>query len=106
MMRYHFKNEQTGEIHPRVIAVATANDREVIERNTPGGFAAVAGDPPKLPLTEAQLKARARISALAAIRELEQSSLRAVRELALGAAGALERLQALDAAIVELRKNL
>jgi len=53
-----------------------------------------------------QAKARARQTALAQIAVLEASGVRAARELALNQAGALDRLQAIDAAIAKLRADL
>ena len=51
-------------------------------------------------------KREARRSALASIAALEASGVRAVRELALGQAGALDRLKALDIEIAALRLQI
>jgi hypothetical protein len=74
---------------------------------TPGADYAWNADTKRWQLSTAvQAKQAASTTALAQIAALEAKGVRAMRELALGTAGAADRLAAIDAQIVVLRANL
>jgi hypothetical protein len=125
MKQFHFYDASTGLLHSSSIVINAASDNEASARkNCPAGHNIIEGvfDPlsqridvatgevidyqPPQPSPDIAARLAARAAALATIDQLEGKGIRSMRELALGAPGAQERLAAIDAQIAALRASL
>jgi hypothetical protein len=119
MRTVSFYHKESGILHGLQL---TASDDDVVDKNTPSGHVAIDGhhDQRKLKVdiatgklvphtapADPEMQDRERRAwARARIRSLEEQSLRLVRKHTLGDPRAFEQLQAVDAEITKLEKDL
>ncbi len=125
MRHFSFYDPRTGAFHGCAVGINAPEDENVdvlLAKNAPAGHVAIEGefDPGchRVNVATGLVETRERVvdaaadaaqrrqATLAAIAVKEASQLRALRELALGRAGARERLEAIDAEIAALRPAL